>query len=1218
MSKVRQPNHISAATGANSTPGHEELAFIATLRGTPGRDVLDTAIDALRNLHHGESSASGILTHIPHALLRQELGGDLPQAGRYAVGFIFHHEQSQEQDVITEVAAEEGFAVLSWRDVPVNDTIVDIEPRQSMPVMTQVILTPERSRSREEIDVGLYRLRRRVEAQTRTYFASLSRTTIVYKGLVPASRLAVFYADLADPNYRTEIAIVHSHRGQRFSAWQHAQPHRVLAHDGQIHSAAANKTWMQARMPQMTSACIEGVTQVIPTGHLIEGDLDEFVELLHRCGRSLTHSLRMVIPEQWGRHMTEAEQAFYDYAATVVEPWEGSGVTCFADGYLVGAVLDRHGSRSGRYWITETGLVVFASETGVVDLEPSTITKKGRLAPGELIAVDTVVGNVIPSDAVRAQLAGLHPYQEWLQNNLILSDSPELEQHKNQAETASTDSGINPAYQVSDASLSKIAGLVQGQTPDAIGNSSRNLTFFDRFRSQRSQLTSPHIDAIARPENSGVYLGPRDDILHDGPNHSRKFYLAGPAMNTPQFVQLQQHFITRVCSGVYQPKKETLQQALTRVEQEAAEAVATGAEILVVSNKGSNAKAFLPIPSLLLTAVVHQYLLKQGQRARVSIVVESGDAVEPIHVLRLVEAGAEAVFAFQGIAIVGQDSEDVYVNRVNEQAFYHLLQAGVSAYGSYQGGHQFHVVGLDDDLVDSLFPQAKRGLGTFGLSDIDDQLQNPEVLLEPVHELLHPRQPTAALRLEEALGISIDDYLLPTNILRVTNTRKYVQLGTLARAEHLVLEPPAHHDTTHPDGLGLLIQELKAINPQTRVHALIGADLTCEEAASRAVEAGADIINIVDGEYEWVLGLLALHNSPLLDHADLAVGTPLSSAREVFVAVALGAKLFRLHSEVDEEGLRQELERLLSCAGVKKIDDVVGRRDLLDWAPAVQHWKDAGVNLGAIRSVTPALDLTPPIQQVDSLGETLIDLTHDALNYRQPTRINAFVNNSDISVGTRLAGEIARRFGSAGLGQDTIRISLTGSAGPSLGAYAAPGMTLTVQGEAADFVGKGLAGGRIIVRPESSAGFFSQQNVIAGSAIGYGAREGGIYLAGEVGERLGAHNWGATIVAEGAGDAAGYRMHSGTLVILGDVGINLGAGMEGGVIYVLDFHPGNLYTHQAYGRLVASELEESDLRILTAVIAEHVEGTQSRIGTLLLAEPDQLFARFTKIHRAKN
>ena len=1213
MSKVRPTNQRGSAQTHDAHSGHEGVAFVATLRGTPGRDVLDTALAALENLHHGCSQASGVLTHIPDRVLRAEIGSDLPPVGRYAVGFAFLQEVDAEQHLITEIAAEEGFAVLTWREVPINDTIVEIDPRALMPAMRQVVLFPAAEASQAEIDAGLYRLRRRVEQKSPAYFASLSRTTIVYKGLVPAPRLAVFYSDLADPMYRTEIAVVHSCQGSHYESWNQAQPHRILAHDGAIHSYGANRTWLDARLPLMESDLLGSSLRAVPEERTAEGSLDEFIELLHRSGRQLTHALRMAIPEQWGNRMSEAERDFYDYSTTVVEPWEGSGVTCFADGYLVGAVLDRHGTRSGRYWVTETGLVVFASETGVVDLDPSTITKKGRLAPGELIAVDTVVGNLLPSDAVRAQIASKHPYGQWLRENLTEIDADDAFRPADTRPSAEVD----PAYHLTAAGVDAVRDLAAGKglAPDRVA--SRQLTFFDRFRSQRSQLTTPYIDAVAVPAPREVFLGPERNVLRDGPEHARKVSLPGPVLATGGLQDLREHLRVHSITGVYSTGSSArtgMRKTLDNVRSHVDRAIEAGAQVLLLSNRGARSGASIAVPSLLLAATAHEHLLRTGNRGRVSLLVEAGDAVEPVHVLRLLAAGAEAVVPYHGEAIAGGEGAGTYLEALTAAVHSTLLESGVAEYRAYQGSRRFHIIGLEPELVREVFHGAPQALGTLDLENLGEQLGRPHLTLDPVHQLLTPK---AGEEIDLAEVESVEEILsrlITRAPLEITDTRAAVDLISLATAEEVLLTPPAHHDTVGPDGLRLLIDELRNVNPQVRLHVRVGADLTSGSIGLEAIHAGADVIDLVDGEYEWVFGLISLAQHFAPEGAHVAVATPLSSAAEIFIAAALGAKEYRLSPAAHAEQVAEDLRELLARAGVRRLEDAIGRSDLLDWSVAVEQWGHAGVDLTAIRRSSRELPAPPAAE--DSLDATLIGLAKDALDEATPVRINAFVSNTDVSVGARTAGEIARKYGAAGLAEDTIRVTLTGSSGAALGAYGAPGMTIIVQGEAGDFVGKGLSGGKIIVRPEVTAGFSSQENVIAGSAIGYGAEAGGIYLAGEVGERVGAHNWGATIVCEGAGDAAGYRMHAGTLVILGEVGVNLGAGMEGGVIYALDLLPESL--HRPAGKseeLEVGELGDLDERVLTAILAEHAEVTKSRVATMLLADPDQLLARFTRIHR---
>lgn len=1210
MGKVRQSNQPKPAHSPSYRFGHEGIAFVATLRGTPGRDVVDTALDALRNLHHGQSRSSGILTHIPDRLLRSELGGDLPPAGGYAVGFAFLTKIGADQRAVASAAAAEGFAVLTWRPVPLNDTIVDIDPRASMPAMYQVLLLPggDERPAPGDFDAGLYRLRKRAQDHG-VYFASLSRTTVVYKALVPATHLAMFYTDLADPQYRTEIAIVHScHRGAH--DWADAQPHRVLAHDGSIHSATANRTWLRARAPLMTSDVLPGGGAAFPDGLTTEAHLDEYVELLHRSGRSLAHALRMVIPEQWEHTMSEAERNFYAYSATVVEPWEGSGATCFADGYLVGAVLDRHGTRSGRYWVTETGLVIFASETGVVDLDPSTVTKKGRLAPGELIAVDTVVGNVLPSGAVAAQLAALHPYGQWLQEHLTQLGS-------DHEPAATGPEQIDPAYDVTDASLARADALARGVLPADDLSVSGQISFFDRFHSRRPGLTTPHLDAVSAPSPGPVLIGPEHDILTDGPQHAQKVAFPSPVLTPTDLDQLRRHLPVAVISGVY--ARGSLEAALERVRADVAAAVGEQAAVLVVSNRGAVSPNTLPIPSLLLAATAHQFLLRAGHRAQVSVIVEAGDALEPVHVLRLLAAGACAVVPYHGIARAGTRA-GTYLEGLRQALDADMLAGGVAEYRAYQGGQSFHIVGLAREVVKEFFPSARHALGRLTLAELGEQLGAGQPDLQPIHTLLHlTSNPIEVTEVEAAQRL--EERFLIADPLEVTDAREQVDVHALAGATDILLSPPPHHDITGPHGLEHLVSELRKVNPTARVHARVGADLTSAAAAADAVAAGVDVINLVDGVYQWVLGLITITRNLAPDSATIAVGTALNNAHEVLIAGVLGAREVRLREDLDPRAVAADLRHLLAEAGVRRFADVIGRADLLDWSEAIEHWGQAGVNLTALHQgggheQAGAAPAQRGDEEAESFDDSLIDLAAPALQDARPVRVHAYVTNTDSSVGVRLAGEVARRHGPDGLPENTIRITLTGSTGASLGAFLPAGMTVTVQGEAGDFVGKGLSGGRIIVRPEVTASFSPQVNVIAGSAIGYGASSGSVYLSGVVGERLGAHNRGGTIVCEGAGEGAGYRMQCGTLLILGETGVNLGAGLNGGAVYVLDFDETTLHRPGvAAGELEAAPVSEVDVRVITALLAEHAEVTRSRIATTLLADPDRLLRGFTKIQR---
>ncbi|HLS01194.1 MAG TPA: glutamate synthase central domain-containing protein, partial [Beutenbergiaceae bacterium] len=425
------------------------------------------------------------------------------------------------------------------------------------------------------------------------------------------------------------------------------------------------------------------------------------------------------------------------------------------------------------------------------------------------------------------------------------------------------------------------------------------------------------------PESPGIYVGPQHNILQDGPQHAYKVHVPGPALTYGQFRQVTEQFVTHTITGVYREADQSIRGALDQVRHEVDVAIQQGAQIIVVSNRGAQRGRTVPIPSLLLVATAHQTLLDRDARAQISLLIEAGDAVEPTHVMRLLEAGAEATFPFHGLQLAGEVGAVEYVQRLNAGAYQLLLEAGISDYSAYLGSRRFHIVGLEEKFVEEVFSGAPRALGTFGVDDIGHQLTRPAVFLKPVHELLSPIvSKSTSNRVVEAA--TLEQFFLPPDVLTLTDSRQNVDLVNLAHAEEVVLEPPAHHDTTRPDGLRLLIKEIKAINPHTRVHVRIGTDLTCEDAASEAVNAGADVVNLVDGEYEWVLGLLALSDSPVMQRATIAVGTGLRSARDVFVAAALGARKYRLDPQVDLHSLLEELGDLLARVGVSSLTEVFG------------------------------------------------------------------------------------------------------------------------------------------------------------------------------------------------------------------------------------------------------------------------------------------------------
>ncbi len=418
------------------------VAFIADLSGRREHDVVAQALKALCNLEHrgakggdpDTGDGAGIITQIPDEFLRSVVGFRLPEPGSYAVGLVFlPSERHSSIDHITRLAAEEGLTILGWRDVPFDSSAVGAAARDVQPELVHVFVAGRGGESGMALERMSFCLRKRAERETGSYFASLSTRTLVYKGMLSAPQLGPFYPDLADPRYRSALALVHSRFSTNtFPSWPLAHPYRYVAHNGEINTIRGNRNWMRAREAMLASPLIPGdISRLFPILDNVASDsasFDECLELLHMGGRSLPHAVLMMIPEPWENHaeMAPERRAFYEFHSALMEPWDGPALIAFTDGSVIGAVLDRNGLRPGRYWVTSDGLVVLASEVGVLDIDPSRIVRKGRLQPGRIFLADTVAGRIIEDEEVKAELAAQHPYEAWLHAGRVhLGDLPD-------------------------------------------------------------------------------------------------------------------------------------------------------------------------------------------------------------------------------------------------------------------------------------------------------------------------------------------------------------------------------------------------------------------------------------------------------------------------------------------------------------------------------------------------------------------------------------------------------------------------------------------------------------------------------------------------------------------------------------------------------------------------------------------------------------------------
>jgi len=449
FSTVPQPQGLYDPADERDACG---LAMVATLRGTAGHDIITIALDALRNLEHrgavgsdaGTGDGAGIITQVPHGFLSEVVEFELPAAGRYAVGNVFlptdPTERSSVKRQIGRIAQEECLEILGWREVPVRPDEVGNLARAAMPAIQQLFVRSSRTDDAGEpvadiaLDRQTVRLRKRAERELETYFASLSCRTLVYKGMVTTLQLEPFYPDLSDPRFVSKLALVHSrYSTNTFPSWPLAQPFRMIAHNGEINTVQGNRNWMRARQSQLESSLLGDLAPLLPIvtpGGSDSASFDEVVELLSLSGRSLPHAVMMMVPEAWENQtdLDEERRAFYEYHSMLMEPWDGPAAIVFTDGSLVGATLDRNGLRPGRYLITDDGLVVLASEIGVLDIDPARVVRKGRLRPGKMFLVDTVAGRLIEDDEIKAELAAIEPWGAWLDAGRInLKDLPERE-----------------------------------------------------------------------------------------------------------------------------------------------------------------------------------------------------------------------------------------------------------------------------------------------------------------------------------------------------------------------------------------------------------------------------------------------------------------------------------------------------------------------------------------------------------------------------------------------------------------------------------------------------------------------------------------------------------------------------------------------------------------------------------------------------------------------
>jgi len=1452
------------------------VAFVATLTGEASHDIVAKGLTALRNLDHrgavgsepDSGDGAGILIQIPDAFLRGVVDFDLPIAGAYAAGIAFlpseEAEAAKARLRFEEIAEEEHVKVLGWREVPVTPSILGSTALGCMPTFSQVFIEGSRGRvTGIALDRLAFCLRKRAEHEVGIYFPSLSARTLCYKGMLTTDQLDNFFPDLVDERMASAMAVVHSRFSTNtFPSWPLAHPFRFIAHNGEINTARGNRNWMRAREALLESDVLPGDLKrlypiVEPEGS-DSASFDEVLELLHLSGRSLPHSVMMMIPEAWenNKDMDPKRRAFYEFHSSLMEPWDGPACVVFTDGNQVGAVLDRNGLRPGRFWVTDDGLVVLASEAGVLDLDQSTITRKGRLEPGKMFLLDLDNHRIVEDTEIKNELASAHPYDEWLYSGLIrFDDLPDLEH------IVHTHASVTRRQQVFGYTEEELRILVTPMAKtglEPIGSmgtdtpiaaiSERPRLLFDYFSQLFAQVTNPPLDAIREELVTSLAgtIGPERNLLEPSAASCRMLQLPFPVIDNDELAKIRHMnrdgdlpgFAVHIVRGLYDVHGggDALGARLDEICEEVSKAIAEGARIIVLSDRHSNSE-LAPIPSLLLTGAVHHHLVREKERTQVGMIVETGDVREVHHVALLIGYGATAVNPYLAM----ESAEDlarakVLITNVKpEQAVRNLVYSlgkgvlkvmskmGVSTVASYTGAQIFEAIGLSHDVVDRYFTGTSSKLGGISLdtiaeevrlrhvrayptsgisasrrrlesggeyqwrrdgaehlfdpetvfrlqhstrmgrydifkqytSRVDDQSERLMTLrglfefkegarepidiseVEPVSEIVK-RFSTGAMsygsisqEAHETLAVAMNqlggksntgeggedpdrlyDASRRSSIKQVASGRFGVTSEYLTNADDIqikmaqgakpgeggqlpgpkvypwiastrhstpgvgLISPPPHHDIYSIEDLKQLIHDLKNANPAARVHVKLVSEVGVGTVAAGVSKAHADVVLISghDGGTgaspltslkhaggPWELGLAETQQTLLInglrDRIVVQCDGQLKTGRDVIIAALLGAEEFGFataplvvsgcimmrvcHLDTCPVGvatqnkelrakysgkpefvinffeyIAEEVREYLAQLGFRTLAEAVGHAETIDVRQAVNHWKADGLDLSPILYVpelpegTPLLNTTGQDHGLErALDNELIALSADALERGEPVRAQVKIRNVNRTVGTMLGHEVTKRYRGEGLPENTIDITFTGAAGQSFGAFLPHGVTLRLEGDGNDYVGKGLSGGRIIVRPPRESTFTAEAQIIAGNVIAYGATGGEIFLRGRAGERFCVRNSGASAVVEGVGDHALEYMTGGKAVIIGETGRNIAAGMSGGVAYVLDLNEELVNPDMVELQPVEGDAADN----LLTLIQKHFEETGSAVAEQLLRDWSASVGRFTEI-----
>lgn len=1466
------------------------VGFVVDMKGRKTHQTLRNALQVLINLDHRGASGSeintgdgaGVLLQMPHRFLAEACKSariTLPAAGEYGCGLVYLPRnpavRRKLEEKFEQVVQSEGQIFLGWRTVPTNSAALGDTALACEPFMRQVFIGRGAGVTDDlTFERKLYIIRKRAYSDIRTstaagselwYIASLSMKTLIYKGMLLTTQLADYFPDLANPAMETALAIVHSRFSTNtFPSWERAHPYRYIAHNGEINTLRGNINWMHARQALFECEAFgDDIKKILPIINPHGSDssmFDNTLELLVLAGRPLAHAMMMMIPEPWSNHETMADdrRAFYQYHSCLMEPWDGPAAIAFTDGKQIGAILDRNGLRPSRFYVTKDGLVVVASEAGVLDFPAADIVQKGRIQPGRMFLVDTEQGRIIEDEEIKNEICNARPYRQWLDAHLVhLSDLPEAPTVEQPDHATLLQRQIAFGYTNEDERI-VIAPMAKDGV-EAIGSmgndsalavlSNKPRLLYDYFKQLFAQVTNPPIDCIREEiiTSAETRLGSEGNLLNPQPTACRRVELKWPILANEEFAKIRRTDLPGLKMGVLpilfrtargekglaKSMEELFIMSRRMIEEDEV-------NVLILSDRGVT-RDFAPIPALIAVAGLHHYLIREGLRTRVSLIIETGEAREVHHFALLIGYGASAInpyVAFETIddmiregVLTGIDHKTACKNFVkagSKGVIKVMSKMGISAIQSYRGAQVFEALGIRQDVIDHYFTWTSSRVGGIGLdviaqevlmrhhaaypdrrvdghvlpsgglyqwrNDGEGHLFTPESIhalqksvrtgnlavfrqysklvneqarqlctlrslldfktsipvpleeVEPI-EAIMKRFKTGAMsygsissEAHETLAIAMNriggksntgeggedadrfkpmangdsknsaikqvasgrfgvtsEYLVAAQELQIKMAQgaKPGEGGQLpgskvypwvAKTRHTtagvgLISPPPHHDIYSIEDLAELIHDLKNGNRHARISVKLVSEVGVGTIAAGVAKAHADVVlisgydggtgaspqtSIQHAGLPWELGLAETHQTLVLNNlrSRIAVETDgqLKTGRDVMIAALLGAEEFgfatgplvatgcimmrvchlntcpagiatqdpRLRAKFTGKPehvvnfmmfIAQELRELMAQMGFRTIEEMVGRTDRLEPRKAITHWKAKGLDFSKILyqpDVGPEVGRFCSIKQDHGIAQslditTLLELCAPAIERREKVVAELPIRNVNRVVGTITSYEVTKKHGAAGLPEDTIRILFKGSAGQSFGAFMTKGMTFSIEGDANDYVGKGLSGGKIIIYPPRDATFKSEDNIIIGNVALYGATGGELYLRGRAGERFAVRNSGVDAVVEGVGDHACEYMTGGRVVVLGLTGRNFAAGMSGGTAYVFD-EAGDFASRANVQMVGLEKLEtKAEIAALRLLIEQHNNYTKSPRAQQILSNWADAVPKFVKV-----